>query len=258
MTVFFSWRQAILDSKLQPTTRHVLLTLSCHMNDAGESCYPSISLLCKETGLSNRAVITHLQKAADAGWIEVAKHGFAGQRWARNDYKMAWPYRTKKVVNEVHDLDDKAVNLVPQGSEPNDIEAVNEVHTSTPSNSPKNTPLNTITKPKKLAAETLLAGIDPQVASDYLALRKAKNLPLTQTALDGIVREGNLLGYTLEKTIRICCERNWGGFKAEWILKEERMVNNKDQVKKETTERAKARLFGTHTEKDISNETTRL
>lgn len=91
MSVFFSWRTAILKSDLEPTTRHVLLTLSCHMNDAGESCYPSVALLCDETGLSNRAVITHLKKAVESGWIEIDRHGFGDRRYWRNEYKMAWP-----------------------------------------------------------------------------------------------------------------------------------------------------------------------
>lgn len=235
--IFFSWRQAILDSDLQPTTRHVLLTLACHMNDAGESCYPSIELLCKETGLSNRAVITHLQKAAESGWVKVGKHGFAGQRWANNEYRMSWPTDIclekdaekvvndvhnveEKVVNKVHDLPKKAVNLVPKGSEPDDRKVVNDVHTSTSINSSKSTSLNTITAPKKSSPD-LLSKIDPQIAADFMAIRKAKNLPLTKTALGGIEREAERIGYTLEQALRTCCERGWAGFKADWILREE-------------------------------------
>jgi len=142
-TQFYSWRQAILKSSLPPTTRHVLLTLSCHMNDAGESCYPSIELLCEETGLSNRAVITHLKLSEDAGWIEVEKHGFRGRKWARNEYKIAWPERINlpiEAVNVVHHLNDEAVNdvhhLNAQGSERSDIKAVNVVHTNYPENYP--------------------------------------------------------------------------------------------------------------------------
>lgn len=120
-----SWRQMLLKSDLMPVTRLVLHTLGCHMNDAGESCYPSIELLCAETGLSNRSVITHLQIAIERGFIVVEKHGFKGQRWARNEYRISWP----KVVQEVH-------HLINEGSEPDDIKAVKEVHTNSPVNSP--------------------------------------------------------------------------------------------------------------------------
>jgi len=88
--IFFSWRQAVLASRRPATTKHVLLTLSCHMNDAGESCFPFIDTLARETSLSRRAVIDHVGRAAAAGWIDVGRHGFAGQKWARNEYRIAW------------------------------------------------------------------------------------------------------------------------------------------------------------------------
>ncbi|WP_429497068.1 hypothetical protein ACQUFY_10885 [Robbsia andropogonis] len=68
-----------------------MLTLSCHVNDAGEQAYPSIRLLAFETGLSRQAVITHLQCAEVAGWVRIRKHGFAGQKWSRNEYDPCIP-----------------------------------------------------------------------------------------------------------------------------------------------------------------------
>lgn len=82
----YTWRHGILKSNLAPTTRLVLLALSCHVNDAGESAFPSTKLLATETGLSERAVVEHLAKAKKEGWVVVKKHGFAGQKWARNEY----------------------------------------------------------------------------------------------------------------------------------------------------------------------------
>ena len=64
----------------------------------------------------------------------------------------------------------------------------------------------------------LAEGIDEQIASDFIAIRKAKNAPLTQTALEGIQREANKAGLTLENALRICIERNWQGFSASWLF----------------------------------------
>jgi hypothetical protein len=64
--------------------------------------------------------------------------------------------------------------------------------------------------------ENLLANIDPQVAKDYLAIRKAKKLPLTKLALDKIESEGKKVGFTLEETLRLCCEKSWAGFSSKW------------------------------------------
>lgn len=82
----YTWRAAILKSNLAPTTRHVLLTLSCYINDVGQSAYPSIKTLAKDTGLTERAVGTHLHVARDENWLRVSKHGFGGQKWANNEY----------------------------------------------------------------------------------------------------------------------------------------------------------------------------
>jgi hypothetical protein len=144
----YSWRNAILQSTLPATTRHVLLTLSCHVNDAGESCYPSTRRQAEETGLSERAVITHLQKAEALGWLDVKQHGFAGQKWARNEYLPRMP-DNKKALNESQRLEAKALNDVQRqgtepdspasrkGTEPHDEKALNEVQSSSPESSPE-------------------------------------------------------------------------------------------------------------------------
>jgi len=68
----FSWRGAIA-SKNGPdssTTRHVLLALSLHMSERGDSCFPSLNTLAQETGLTRRAIIDHIKKAIDDGWLQ--------------------------------------------------------------------------------------------------------------------------------------------------------------------------------------------
>lgn len=67
----FTWRGAVCDSGLPPTCRHVLLTLSLHMNERGGSCFPSVARLCSETGLGRSTVIRQLQLARDNGWLVV-------------------------------------------------------------------------------------------------------------------------------------------------------------------------------------------
>lgn len=126
----YTWRSAILESYLLPTTRHVLLTLSCHFNDAGEACYPSTKLLSKETGLTERAVITHLAKARELGWLIVSKHGFAGQRWARNQYIPSFPDGTE-ARSAPFQKGTEAHSAPPQkGTEPNAEKALNDVQSN--------------------------------------------------------------------------------------------------------------------------------
>ena len=70
-------------------------------------------------------------------------------------------------------------------------------------------------------------GIPDLIWSDFLTLRKAKKLPLTETALKGIEREAEKAGITLNEAIQTCCERGWGGFKADW-LKQEAIAKEKE------------------------------
>lgn len=71
---------------------------------------------------------------------------------------------------------------------------------------------------KPLAAKDLIAeGVDPQVAADWLKVRKAKKAPLTKTAWDGVKREGELVGMTPAQTVKHAAECGWQGFKASWL-----------------------------------------
>jgi hypothetical protein len=67
------------------------------------------------------------------------------------------------------------------------------------------------------ASADLLEGVSPQVAKDFKALRQKMRAPLTQTAVDGIKREAEKAGLSLESVLAMCCERGWRGFKAEWV-----------------------------------------
>lgn len=87
----WSWRHALLKSDLPATTRHVLLTISCFMNDVGGGCYPTQEQLAEATGLTVRSVRQHIETAVQAGWLVRREHGFRGQKWRNHEYEAAWP-----------------------------------------------------------------------------------------------------------------------------------------------------------------------
>lgn len=87
----WSWRHAVLKSGLPATTRHVLLTISCFMNDVGGGCYPTQEQLAEASGLSDRAVRAHIDAAVKAGWLSRKEHGFRGQKWRNHEYEASWP-----------------------------------------------------------------------------------------------------------------------------------------------------------------------
>ena len=63
----------------------------------------------------------------------------------------------------------------------------------------------------------LLPGISERIVADFLAIRKAKKQPLTETAVTGIKREAEKAGMTLEQALTESCERGWASFKAAWL-----------------------------------------
>lgn len=113
-------------------------------------------------------------------------------------------------------------------------ETCGESHEPSPNHKPltinqeplTNKPLNTLSiesdGPQVEKALTVVSlvkthGVDAQVAKDFLANRKAKKLPLTSTAFDGLCREFELAGVTVPEGIRIATENGWAGFKKAWM-----------------------------------------
>jgi hypothetical protein len=183
----WTWRHAIINSSLPSTTRHVLLTLSCHVNDVGEDCFPSTKTLARETRLSERSVCTHLELAAEHGWFVVRKHGYGGKKWARHQYYPRIPddfvlpdpdepvgteggsvpqkrRRGDKALKEVQQLVDngteggsvpspEALNVVPEGTEPDDRKALNDVQSNTAVNPAVNSNNARAAEPAAAAAQ---------------------------------------------------------------------------------------------------------
>ncbi len=71
----FTWRSAICESKLPPSTRHILLALSLYMNQRGGSAYPGAFRLSSDTGLHVRTVRRALADATKSGYLIVVRRG---------------------------------------------------------------------------------------------------------------------------------------------------------------------------------------
>ena len=155
LSPLFTWRSAVASKHgpKQSTTRHLLLTLSLHMNEKGGSCFPSTKTLAEETGYSERTICTHLQKAADQGWLIKGSRGTGGKGWKRNKYSARIPAKAQRALKEVQyegpGSDDKALKQVQcdpregteplsegtepnaEGTEPDDNKALKEVQCRT-------------------------------------------------------------------------------------------------------------------------------
>lgn len=85
-----------------------------------------------------------------------------------------------------------------------------------------------------------------QIASDFKAMRAKQKVANTKTSIDGIRREALRAGITLESALRVCCERGWRGFKAEWVTDQPARASPyesaKDKSRRETSESLTGRI----------------
>ena len=105
------------------------------------------------------------------------------------------------------------------GTPPNG-EAINPPN-ATPIATINQEPITTNHKPKRENATSVACppDVSQQVWSDWVALRKSKKAPITQTVLNGAIAEAKILGWPLEKFLAEWCSRGSQGLKAEWIVK---------------------------------------
>jgi hypothetical protein len=59
-------------------------------------------------------------------------------------------------------------------------------------------------------------GLDEQIANDYLKVRKAKKGVNSKTAFDMLISEVKKSNKPISECIKLCIERNWITYKAEW------------------------------------------
>ncbi|MDU2224555.1 MAG: replication protein [Haemophilus parainfluenzae] len=172
-----------------------------------ESDSISVSQFMEVTGLSKKSVITACESLVQMGLLERS----GGER-KLNTYSV-----------KAFDFSESGGKSTPIKSGVNFSESggkstpdlVKKLH---PQNNNKNTIQNINKKNTKKSESDLLAefGIVGQLAEDFLKLRKAKNAPITETALKGFQREAAKAGISLSDAITIAIERNWRGFSASW------------------------------------------
>jgi len=116
------WRTYVIKYGPENATyKHILLTLSCYMNEVGGSCFPSITELQKTTSLTRPTIVKYLKKASSDGWIVTQKKKSKNNEFERNTYTADIPDRVVKEINYV-------VKDVNRGSKTDSKGVVKEVN----------------------------------------------------------------------------------------------------------------------------------
>ena len=65
-------------------------------------------------------------------------------------------------------------------------------------------------------------GVSPEVADDWMQVRKAKRASNTETAFRRIKNEIDKSGLSANECITIAVARSWQGFQADWVANQQR------------------------------------
>ena len=108
----------------------------------------------------------------------------------------------------------------------------NALPTQSEGNATHNTlPITQDTEHKKKA--TVVAtpiGVSESVWQDFVKHRKAKKAQVTQTVIDGIAKQAQIAGWSLDDALREVVLRNWQSFKAEWVKPDQQGMSKTGQI----------------------------
>ena len=171
----------------------------------GQGCfYGSLPYICETCGISRRTAIYILNDLVERGFLqknETIQNG------------------VKRVIYQVNR---GSAEIAP---------VVQKLHRGSAEIAPNNiidniSPSEIINKEKDVRFDfkksLLEIGVTPQVAEDWLKVRKAKKAANTETAFKRIQHEIQLSGLSADECITIAVERSWQGFKAEWVANYQR------------------------------------
>ncbi|WP_368640460.1 helix-turn-helix domain-containing protein [Castellaniella ginsengisoli] len=209
---------------MSPAQKSVLISLADNANDHGV-CWPSVAGIAQRTCLSERAVQNAIKWLISARVLSAKERPGTSSVYQITPAAYAPPQEMHPAGNAPHPR--TSCTPPPQEMHPTPADAapkpsLNRHRTTNEPSPPARRAAVDPDEPKPLTVKDLQAeGIDRQVAAEFLALRKQKRARLTEIALEGIKREADKAGISLEKALRTSIERGWQGFRAEWVRDKE-------------------------------------
>lgn len=209
----------------QSSAKFVLVALANCSNSADGTAWPSIAYLCDATSQDRKTVMANLKRLIETGYIKDTGNRMGGTKSVVVYQICSTGTGTASSAKAVPETDKsnteigtatrtEAVPFFPVSS----TVFPHKQYQNSPEAVPK-TVHGTVKNRNRTVKEEkteLLPQLPASLVSDFQQIRKAKKLPLTQTAVDGLQREADKAGLSLEDAVRACCEFGWGGFNAGW------------------------------------------
>lgn len=96
-------------------------------------------------------------------------------------------------------------------------------------------------------------GVSQDVWNEFVSHRKAKRAKVTQLVVDGIVKEAEKAGWSIEDALKETIVRNWQSFKAEWVDKKQGGAGYQHVNKQEALEASNRAVAERFLMKDVTN-----
>lgn len=212
--------------------KFVLVVMANRCNDEW-LCWPSITSIVEDTSQNRKTVQENLGRLKTSGLICASgmKKGATGSVvvYALSRPENGLTKQAQKRTEEAVEAGPKTGHLETEAGPKTDISRPENGHeagpktgygtTSEPSRTckPKNITPRIKTDTFDFNGRLIADGVSETAVRDWATIRKAKKLSATQTAFEGLLREVAKAGITLQAAVTECCERGWGGFKAEWL-----------------------------------------
>ena len=192
-----------LEAPVSGTQKVLLIGVASHADRYGDNAWPSIETLARYAYVDARSVQRAIGELVKAGFLYRDVNG-GGSRQTASHMR---PNLYRLNMAKTH----AAHPLTPASPEPSIEPSLNH-------------PLNTSARKRACRQPAVQCpdGVDQQVWNDWLALRKAKRAPVTQTVIDGAMGEAAKAGMTFEDFLRVWCRRGTQGLEAAWLKPAER------------------------------------
>jgi hypothetical protein len=227
-----------VNHELPAMQKIVLMVMANRFNEKSNTCWPSLESIAKESGMDKRSVIRQIGKLENIGLIRVVKtRGNNGMNVA-NRYLLMLDVQGGLKTGEASKLGSDRESLGSDreslGSDRESPGVVTESHPklldetiNEPIKEPKeieepigsfppHDPKSKKTKTKTQAELLEEFGVIGDLAADFITLRKAKRAPLTATALNGIRKEADKAGISIQSAIEVCVVKGWQSFNSTW------------------------------------------
>ena len=212
--------EVVQDKRLTLEQTRVLIALFSFRNKVTNTVWPSRAAIAERTGMHPSNISSATTALVNLGWL--TKDGVGGFSKATR-YTLCVPdFSTQTTVAQQATVADAAT--VAQSA----IQTVAERATQTVADqttrkeqsieqSIEQSKSKRVTAQSRSPVPSRPNEVTEQTWSDWLALRKAKRAPVSDTVVAMAQREADKAGLTLEAFLQIWCMRGSQGMQADWI-----------------------------------------